>query len=255
MEDLQVTEREFLENARRTYVTSESPQDRLIRSLAVRTIAPFLQRGRALELGCSDGYMTELLARHVEVLDVVDGNQRFLAQAHDRSIPNCRFIHALFEEFTPDSSYDAVFACFVLEHVADVQSVLAMVRAAIKPSGLLYVVVPNARALSRQLARHMGLLRDLTELTRNDLNHGHRRVYDRTALNRDLESAGFHTIAQGGILLKPLADFQMDRLIDLGVLGEAQIEGLYKLGLEHPDACGSLYSVCRPCGSATPRSV
>src|SRR5579864_2487750 len=192
MADTKVSEWEFLEKASRTYVTSESSsQDRSIRSLVVRTFAPFLQGGRGLELGCSDGYMTALLARHVEHLDVVDGTERFLALARARNIANARFFRALFEEFTPDTAYDAVFACFILEHVADVESVLRAARAALKPTGLLFVAVPNARALSRQLARHMGLLTDLKDLTENDLNHGHRRVYDRVTLNRDLEHAGF----------------------------------------------------------------
>lgn len=246
MQQAQVNESDFLEDASRTYVTSDSSsQDRLIRGLVVRTFAPFLNGGSGLELGCSDGYMSELLAAHLGRLDVVDGCGQFLARAKARGISSARFFHTLFEDFTPDCSYDAVFACFILEHVADVQSVLKTARRALKSSGLLFAVVPNARALSRQLARQMGLIRELTELTENDLRHGHRRVYDRVTFNRDLDLAGFQIVAQGGILLKLLADFQMDKLIDSGILGDAQLDGLYKLGLENPDLCGALFSVCR----------
>jgi hypothetical protein len=110
---------------------------------------------------------------------------------------------------------------------------------------LFFVVVPNANALSRQLALHMGLLKDLKNLTENDVNHGHRRVYDRVSLNRDLTEAGFVSISQGGILLKPLADFQMDKLIDSGILQEPQLDGLYRLGFEYPDLCGYLFSACK----------
>ena len=91
----------------------------------------------------------------------------------------------------------------------------------------------------------MGLIPDLKELTQNDFDHGHRRVYDRVSLNRDIENCGFTAIAQGGIMLKLLADFQMDRLINMGILQKPQISGLYKLGFEYPDLCGSLYSICR----------
>ena len=105
--------------------------------------------------------------------------------------------------------------------------------------------MPNARALSRQLALHMGLLKDLKELTENDHNHGHRRVYDRVTINADIAAAGFENVSQGGIMLKILADFQMDQLIDNGMLRDQQIDGLYSLGLEYPDLCGSLFSVCR----------
>jgi hypothetical protein len=63
--------------------------------------------------------------------------------------------------------------------------------------------------------------------------------------DRDIAAAGFENFSQGGVMLKILADFQMDKLIDDGTLQEAQIDGLYKLGLEYPDLCGSLFSVCR----------
>jgi hypothetical protein len=45
-------------------------------------------------------------------------------------------------------------------------------------------------------------------------------------------------------MLKLLADFQLDQLYEAGILGDAQVDGLYKLGLEYPDLCGSLFAVC-----------
>ena len=45
-------------------------------------------------------------------------------------------------------------------------------------------------------------------------------------------------------MLKILADFQLDQLITLGILGQAQIDGLYSLGHQYPELCGSLYAVC-----------
>ena len=90
----------------------------------------------------------------------------------------------------------------------------------------------------------MGLLESLYALTPNDINHGHRRVYDRVTLTRDIEAADLQQVSQGGLLLKLLADFQMDKLIDTDILGEQQQEGLYKMGLEYPDLAGSLFAVC-----------
>jgi Methyltransferase domain len=133
-----------------------------------------------------------------------------------------------------------------MEHVLEPSLVLKMVRQVLKPDGLLFMVVPNARALSRQLAIHMGLIPDLKALTENDLVNGHRRVYDRVYFNREIEQTGFESIAEGGLMLKILADFQLDKLIDDGMIQQAQIDGLYKLGLEYPDLCGSLFPICRP---------
>lgn len=244
-QDLQ-SERAFLDRVYHTYTVDHSAQTMAMRKLIVRTFAPWLQPGgHGLELGCSDGFMTEMLSRRIGRLDVVDGSEQFLAEARKRNLPNVEFRFALFEEFTATEKYDYVFASYILEHVLDPVAVMAMARTVLKPGGLLFIVVPNARALSRQLGLHMGLLQGLKDLTPNDHNHGHRRVYDRVDLNRDIAAAGFENVSQGGIMLKILADFQMDQLIDKGMLQEPQIDGLYKLGLEYPDLCGSLFSVCR----------
>jgi ubiquinone/menaquinone biosynthesis C-methylase UbiE len=239
-------EMDFLESVTHTYVTSDSPQDRLIKTMAIRTFQPYLkQNKKALEYGCCDGFMTNLIAQHVGQLTVIDGSQTFIDMAKQRVRDNVKFVHSLFEEYSPDQKFDYIFATYVLEHVNDAIGFLKHAGKFLEEDGLLFIVVPNARALSRQLARHMGLLDDLFALTQNDINHGHRRVYDRILLNRDIEAAGLLQVGQGGLLLKLLADFQMDKLMELEVLGEPQLEGLYKMGLEYPDLSGSLFSVCR----------
>lgn len=245
MNDSRAAEQQLLESVRRTYVTSDSAQDRLIKSLAVRLFTPYLrQRGKGLEFGCCDGFMTNLLAGQLDELTVVDGSAGFIEQARQRTPPGVRFIHSLFEDYITDERFDYVFGTYVLEHVQDPVGFLTRAAELLAENGLLFVVVPNARALSRQLARHMGLIDDLYALTPNDINHGHRRVYDRPLLNREIEAAGLEQVAQGGLLLKLLADFQMDRMIDCGILGDAQMEGLFKMGQEYPELAGSLYSVC-----------
>jgi len=236
----------FLESVTHTYVTSDSPQDRLIKNLAIRTFKPYIRPGgRALEFGCCDGFMTSLISNLGVDLTVVDGSKTFIEMAKKRVSPDVDFVHTLFEDFRPDQKFDYIFATYVLEHVHDAVGFLSLARDLLSEHGLLFLVVPNARAMSRQLARHMGLLDDLFALTPNDINHGHRRVYDRVLLNRDIEAAGLQQVGQGGLLLKLLADFQMDKLIESGILGEPQQEGLYKMGLEYPDLAGSLFSVCK----------
>lgn len=242
-------EKKHLNNIYSEYSLDEAPQTKVMRELAFKTIEPYLKKdGIGLELGCSDGYFTEMLAAKLHSLDVMDGSVNFLKEAEKRGITNVKYIHSLFEEYTTKTKYDFVFASYIMEHVLDPELVFNMVKKILKPNGILYVVVPNARALSRQLAMHMGLYTDLKQLTDNDKKYGHRRVYDRVNLNRDLEKSDFITIAQGGLMLKILADFQMDKLIELEILKEAQLTGLYKLGLEYPDLCGSLFSICKLSG-------
>jgi len=238
-------ERAFIERASATY-TLESSQDNVMRELSLRTFDPYIQSTwDCLQLGYSAGVDAALLHSRVRSLDIVEGCAAFVAAGRARGYGNVTFHHCLFEEFTSGNKYDAVFALYVLEHVFNVEDLLSMIEYVLKPQGFLFVVVPNARALSRQLALHMGILTGLKALTKNDHSHGHRRVYDRVLLNKDLEAGDFQTIAQGGILLKPLADFQMSSLLQQGILTQQHIDGLYTLGLEYPDLCSALFSVCK----------
>lgn len=237
-------EKEFLESVIDTYVTSETPQNRLIKRLAVRTFSPYITRkGNILEIGCCDGFMTALIAPLCRQLTVIDGSKSFIEIARKKVSSNIEFVYTLLEEYAPNIKFDYIFATYILEHVKDAEYFLKLAGKLLTENGLLFIVVPNAKALSRQLARHMGIIKDLYDLTQNDINHGHRRVYDRVLLSRDIEAAGLKQVSQGGLLLKLLADFQMDTLIESEILGGPQLEGLYKMGLEYPDLAGSLFSV------------
>lgn len=240
-------EKAFLNKVYTTYTIEESSQTQHMRELMIRTFAPHLRAsGKGLELGCSSGVTTQMLAGRMSTLDVVDGSDKFLEEAAKRSFPgNVRFINSLFETFEPEQRYDYIFATFILEHVLDVQAVLQTVRTALKPDGLFFAVVPNANAFSRRLALQMGLLEDLKALTENDHRHGHRRVYDRETFHHDLGQGGLRIMEEGGLMFKILADFQMDQLFDNGFLTQQHVDGLYKLGLEYPDFSGALYAICQ----------
>jgi SAM-dependent methyltransferase len=240
-------ELKFLRRVGKTYSIG-TPQNKVIRGMITQTFLPHLtSKMRGLQLGYFDGVDTGLISDVVGKLDVIEGYKPFIHKGLKEKRKNVKFVHTLFEEYDVRSNevYDCVFAIYVLEHVFDPKKIFKMVKNVLKPGGKFFVVVPNARALSRQLALHMGLIEDLKMLTENDKKHGHRRVYDRVSLNRDVEENGFKTIHQGGVMLKILADFQLDELIKLKVLREEHFNGLYKLGLEYPDLCGSLFSICQ----------
>ena len=238
-----------LDNHYDTY-RRDSRQDDLMRELVVQTFEGYLNAtGRGLELGCSDGYMSEMLSSRMASLDVIEGSTRFIEEARGRQLQNTRFHHQLFEDYQPDRPFDYVFASYILTHIEEPARLFAMIRRALASDGLLFVVVPNARAISRQLALHMGLIDDLKGLTPNDLDHGHCRTFDRVDLNRMLAAHGFNAIDQGGIMLKPLADFQVDALYRNQMLNRSHVEGMYRLGREYPDLCSAIYCVCQLAGS------
>jgi len=242
-------ESKFLDEVQSTYRVIGSKQNEVIRELVIRAFDPFIRKNDnpiGLVLGYTDGLEIELLSNRLETIHILEGSSKAIKLAQE-IMPDIAIFHTLFENYTPpdDIRYDYVFANYVLEHVQDMHIVFEMIKNVLKPDGILFVTVPNARAFSRQLAVKMKLIEGLFALTENDVAHGHRRVFDRTFLNETLEQNGFRVVSEGGLMFKILADFQMDILYEQSVLTDDHVEGLYKMGLEYPDFAGSLYSVCR----------
>ena len=238
-----VEEREFLRRIAENYPEIQSPTEHAVRRAAVNVARGLLlPGGRLLELGCADGYMARRMSPHAGTHVVVDA----VTFASTRFPDSVEFRQSLFEEFSPEERFDLVVMCLVLEHVLDPVALMARARSWIDPErGRILAIVPNMRALSRQLARAMGIVDELDELTPNDRAHGHRRCYDRIALDREIATAGGDILQRGGLLLKPFANFQMDQMIEAGIIGPDQLDGLEILGAEYPDLCTALYAVFR----------
>ena len=245
-----MNETEFLDKVAETYITFTSPISKWSTDAYMRVYAKnmILSPGnRALELGCSDGYSTMLLSKLVEKLDVVDGSRRMLERLEESGFTgekNTTFIYSLFEELKCNNEYHHIFCSYVLEHVADPFQILKMAYCALKPGGRLFITVPNGQSLSRQMALDMGLLSDLYELTENDLAHGHRRVFDLPKLRQLIEESPFKLLEMGGRFVKEFADFQLNQMIETGIIGKEQLYGMQKLAERYPELSGSIYAIC-----------
>ena len=240
-------ERQRLEAVSKVYVHLGSPLEHYVRHAAIRVLqAHVTGRPRILELGCSDGYMTSLLAQIASAHVVVDAAQEFIEKARLAVPDTVEFHQALFEDYEPAQSFDVVVMSFVLEHIIDPPALIARARGWLtQPAGRIFAVVPNIRALSRQLGRAIGVVGDLAEITASELAHGHRRSYDRITFDRDIEGGGAKILARGGLLVKPFANAHMDAMLKQGIIGSEQLRGLELLGTEYPDLCHSLYVIAR----------
>jgi 2-polyprenyl-3-methyl-5-hydroxy-6-metoxy-1,4-benzoquinol methylase len=232
---------EYQDNAERKYAYDF---DEVIRRHLLRAFSPLLPAGRALELGCFTGQFTELLSTHYHDLTVVDAAGELIALARQRVGDRARFVHSAFEEFAPDTTYDAIFLVHTLEHLDEPVEVLARIRGWLSPQGRLFLVTPNANAPSRQIAVHMGLITHNAAVTEGERLHGHRRTYSLDTLERDARAGGLGILDRGGVLFKALANFQFDKALATGVVDAAYVEGCYQLGMIYPDLCASVYVVC-----------
>lgn len=199
--------------ARRYYLSGdvedhgiEDLQQELSIDVLARTVAGC---GRVLELGYGMGRTTRELRRRGVDLEVLEGSPLLAAAAREAQ-PDLVVHEGLFETWTPPAStYDAILAPHVLEHVDEPRALLARLRDWLVPGGRLVAVVPNAESLHRRLAVRMGLQERLDTLSPRDHLVGHRRVYALDGLRADLESAGLTCREELGWFLKTLPNGMM----------------------------------------------
>jgi len=223
--------------------------DAVLRRYILRALDPLLPKGRALEMGCYKGEMTELIAERYRDLTVIEASSELVASAHARLGDRANFMHATFETAEPANRFDAIFLVHTLEHLDDPVAVLRRVRGWLSDAGRLFVVVPNADAASRQIAVHMGLIPYNDAVTDDERVHGHRKTYRLDTLERDVLDAGLSVVQRGGVFFKPLANFQFDRLLASGVISDGYLEGCYRLGMRYPELCASIWVACERGGA------
>jgi len=218
--------------------------DAVLRRYVMRTLDPFLPPGRALEMGCYTGDVTELIADHYDDVTVIEASEELVVAASSRLGTRARFVHGTFETVELPASYDAIFLIHTLEHLDDPVAVLQRVNGWLTDRGRLFVVVPNANAASRQIAVQMGLIPFNDAVTDDERLHGHRKTYRMDTLEREILAAGLRIVQTGGVFFKPLANFQFDKLIGGDVISDDYLEGCYRLGMHYPDLCASIWAVC-----------
>ncbi len=218
--------------------------DTVLRGYMMRTLGPFLRPGRALELGCYKGDMTELIAERYEDVTVVEAASELIEATRTRLGSRATFVHSTFESAPLEGVFDAVFLIHTLEHLDDAQLVLRRIGTWLSDAGRLFVVVPNANAPSRQIAVQMGIVAYNSAITDGERTHGHRKTYSLDTLAHEVVAAGLDIVHQGGVFFKPLANYQFDGLRGGDVITPEYLEGCYRLGMRYPDLCASVYVVC-----------
>jgi len=244
--NFKISEAEHLRSALATYNDRDSLFYRNMKDLTVAAFSGHLNGGSLLELGCGWGYCTRDFAALVDRMISLEGCAEFIEAAQTlASDGKVEFRQMFFEEIDFIEEFDYVVAANILDHVRDHKQILALCRRALKPGGLIYSVTPNARVFSRQMAVAMGLMKDIYEILESERVHGHRRIFDLNLLTGAHREAGFEILKTGALAFKPFADFQMRAIVEAGLIGEAQLEGLAKMAVIYPDISNGIYVIGR----------
>jgi trans-aconitate methyltransferase len=234
---------EFQDNDERKY---SYDFDTIVRDhLLLRLKHDLNTKGNALELGAYKGDMTAQLLEYFPVMDVIEASPILANEVLDRFPGKVNVTTGFIEEVVPKQLYDNIFLVHTLEHLDEPESVLSRVANWLKPEGKLFVAVPNANALSRQIAVHMGLISHNSAVTKGEHEHGHRRTYSLDTLLSVLRESNLDVTEFGGVIVKPLANYQFDQALAQGIVTREFVKACDSLSKILPDLSSSIYAICK----------
>lgn len=120
----------------------------------------------ALEVGCSVGVFSQMLARHFDKVTAIDVSKEALAAATDYNCvqENIRFVHACLQALDIGGRYDVIFCAEVLYYIAetDIQKVCRQLDRYLAAHGIILLVtgIPTGKSSSFYFDAWEGVLAD-----------------------------------------------------------------------------------------------
>jgi 2-polyprenyl-3-methyl-5-hydroxy-6-metoxy-1,4-benzoquinol methylase len=198
---------------------------------------------KVLEVGSYDGSMTEQILDYFEKIDVVEASSKMAQVVQKKFGHRVRVHQGLIEDIIIKEKYDVIFLIHTLEHVTDPTSVLVKLKSMLAEGGKIFIAVPNANALSRQIAVNMGIINYNHDVPEGEAAQGHLRTYALDTLLFEFKKVHMKVIDSGGVILKALANFQLDAALSAGIIDEKYINAANELARKYPDFSTSIYAV------------
>jgi 2-polyprenyl-3-methyl-5-hydroxy-6-metoxy-1,4-benzoquinol methylase len=192
-----------------------------------------------LELGVGHGFTTNIFSNNFDRHVVLEGSPAII-QNFKEKFPECNaeIVETYFENFYTDEKFDVIVMGFILEHVDNPYEIIRRYKKFLSPGGKFFLAVPNAEVLNRRLGHLAGMLEDMTALSENDFQQGHKRYYTVASLAEEINRAGFKIDRLEGIYLKPLTTSQIITL----KLDERIIHALCKIGVDYPELSCAIFA-------------
>lgn len=116
------------------------------------------------------------------------------------------------EDCEQDIKANCVICCNVLEHISDTTKFLEKVKSFGYSDSTFIFSVPNSHSHNRKMAFEIGLTNDPSDLDKQDISVGHKKMYDYFEFKNLIQNNGFHVskiFSQG---YKPFPNSMMEKL-------------------------------------------
>ena len=112
-------------------------------------------RMRILDIGCGDGVISRPLATRFPKADVLglDIDEENIGLAKKDAPQNASFVCKTLWDVDPREVYDIIIASELIEHVTEIEHLMALLSSHLRPRGLLLVTTPNGYGATEILDR------------------------------------------------------------------------------------------------------
>jgi 2-polyprenyl-3-methyl-5-hydroxy-6-metoxy-1,4-benzoquinol methylase len=198
-----------------------------------------MKSGSFLELGLGHGYTINEFLKYVDEYTILEGSKAVIENFKTNNLENSKkikIIETYFETYDTEEKYDYIVMGFILEHVENPSIILNQYKKYLNKNGKIFIAVPNAESLHRQIGFNAGLLNDLQSLSESDLLLGHCRYYNVEELKQLASDNNMNICSIEGIFLKPFMTSQLESLN----LPSNIIDGMLEMGKKYPELSNAI---------------
>lgn len=189
-----------------------------------------------LEIGCGLEPLFEYFSDYDEMVIVEPGIQFASNAIKEAQRMGCDIIciQGFFEDVVDQIRatgilFDFILLSSLLHEVEEPERLLQAVHSICSDDTVVHINVPNANSIHRLLAREMGMIQDVHELSDLQKKMQRNRVFDMDSLCNMMERSRFEVVQKGTYFPKLLSAGQMEKMLQQGIVTEDIFDGLDKM--------------------------
>ena len=141
-----------------------------------------------------------------------------------------------------DYEFDYIICSSLLHEVENPRQLLQNIfNLCIKDKTIIHINVPNMNSFHRLLAKESGLIKDEYDKSQNNILLQQHTNFDMNMLKSMVQDAGFKIINSGSYFIKPFTHSQMEHLMDIGLLTNEILDGLYSMQKYMPNLGSEIF--------------
>lgn len=199
-------------------------------------LMPSCKHQTILEIGCGMEPLFEFIKDYKQMV-IVEPADIFILNAERKakeSGDNVVCMQGFFEEKIDQikelcDNYDFIVLSSLLHEVEEPERLLKAIYHVCSDETIVHINVPNANSLHRLLAKEMGLIQDVHELSDLQKTMQRNSVFDLDSLCEIVKKCGFEVLQKGTYFPKLLSAGQMEKMLQQGIVKEDIFDGLNKM--------------------------